>query len=165
VARHPDIHIRDTVMEDAPHLTKWLTDPLILRWFPMFDEREIEDAVRIWISYSKIGACITADWNGIPCGMANLYIQPYKKLAHQCLFSIIVDEKYRNKGIGTALLEDLMALGKQRFRLEVLHLEVYEGNPAIHLYSRLGFKEFGKQTHFIKDKGEYIGKILMERAL
>lgn len=165
MARRPEISIRFTEQEDATFLAKWLSDPVILRWFPMFDDREIEDAVRLWVSYAKLQACLTAEWEKTPCGMANLYLQPYKKLAHQCLFSIIVDEEHRNKGVGKALLEDLMKLAKEKFRIEILHLEVYQGNPAIRLYERLGFKEFGEQTHFIKDKGEFIGKIMMEKAL
>src|ERR1700690_346536 len=99
--QHSQTHLtfRDTLPEDAPPLAEWLNDPQILRWFPMCDIREIEDAVRVWISYSRIGAGITALWDGQPCGMANLYIQPYKKQVHTCLFSIIVKEGMRGKGI------------------------------------------------------------------
>jgi len=159
------LSIRFTKEEDAPFLTKWLNDPIILKWFPMLTDREIEDSVRIWMAYSKFHANLTAEWEGAPCGMANLYIQPYKKLAHQCLFAIIVDKDHRGRGIGTALMQDLMKLAKETFNIEILHLEVYEGNPAIHLYQRLGFKEFGFQKHFIKEKGEYLGKIFMQKSL
>lgn len=150
--------------EDAPHLKSWLSDPKILRWFPMFDEREIDDAVRIWVGYSKYEACFTAEWEGEPCGIVNYYLQPYKKLSHQCLLAIIVSEKYRNKGVGTALLNHLIQ-NAPKFNLEILHLEVYEGNPAIHLYKRLGFVEYGIESRFIKDRGEYISKIMMQKVL
>ncbi len=156
---------RTTIADDAPYLLRWLSDPKILRWFPMFDAREIEDAVRIWIGYSKIEAGITALYHSEPCGMANLYIQPYKKLAHTCLFSIIVSEEMRGKGVGKQLLDHLMKYAKEKFKIEILHLEVYEGNPAKHLYERAGFKEFGCQTHFIKENGKYIPKIFMQRNL
>jgi putative acetyltransferase len=108
---------------------------------------------------------LTAEYNGIPCGMANLYIQPYKRLAHTCLLSIIVKEEMRGKGVGKKLLEQLMKHAKEKFKIEILHLEVYEGNPAKHLYDRLGFKEFGCQTHFIKENGNYRGKIFMQKYL
>lgn len=156
---------RLTRIEDTAHLLRWLSDPQILRWFPMFDAREIEDAVRIWIGYSRIESGITAEWNGEPVGMANLYIQPYKKLAHTCLFSIIVKEEMRGKGIGKALVEHLMKHAKEKFKIEILHLEVYEGNPAKRLYDRAGFKEFGCQTRFIKQDGKYIAKIFMQKKL
>jgi ribosomal protein S18 acetylase RimI-like enzyme len=159
------IEIRPTPPEEAPYLTKWLIDPAILRWFPMTDAREIDDAVRIWVGYSKFGACFTAYINGIPAGMLTLYLQPYQKFAHQCLFAIIVDEKYRNKGIGRALLEHMMEEAKNKFKIELLHLEVYQGNPALRLYERMGFKVYGTQPRFIKIDGEYLDKIMMQKDL
>lgn len=160
-----EVKIRLTQPEDAPFLTKWLTDPKILRWFPMISVREIEDAVRIWVGYSKLESGLTAECDGEPCGMANLYIQPFKKLAHQCLFSIIVSDAHRGKGIGTKLLNQLMKHAKEKFHIELIHLEVYEGNPAINLYKRAGFTEFGYQKYFTKIDGQYLGKIFMQRKL
>jgi RimJ/RimL family protein N-acetyltransferase len=159
------VTFRPTRVEDAAYLLRWLSDPHILHWFPMFDAREIEDAVRIWIGYSRIESSITVEYNGEPVGMANLYIQPYKKLAHTCLFSIIIQENMRGKGIGKALIEYLEKYAKEKFKIEILHLEVYEGNPAKRLYERAGFKEFGCQTRFIKEDGKYIAKIFMQKRL
>lgn len=159
------VNIRYMSMDDGEYLTKWLLQPNVLQYFPMYDLREVEDAVRIWIGYSKLQTGLTAEWDGVPCGLANLYIQPYKKLAHQCLLSIIVDENYRGKGVGTMLLEALMKLAKETFHIEILHLEVYEHNPAVRLYRRMGFKEFGIQKHFIKEHDRYVGKIYMQRNL
>ena len=159
------IEIRPALPEEAGYLTKWLTDPSILRWFPMTDAREIDDAVRIWMSYSKYQACFTAYIDGVPVGMSTLYLQPYQKFAHQCLFAIIVDEKHRNQGIGKALLERMIEAAKNQFNIEILHLEVYEGNPAIRLYERMGFREFARQPKFIKIDGEYLDKIMMQKEL
>lgn len=154
---------------DQKDLIEWLLQPGVLQGFPLTDLREIEDAARIWVGYSKHHAVLTALWDGVPCGIAVLYIQPYQKLAHQCLLAIIVDEKYRGTGVGEKLMKELMALGKERFKLEFVHLEVYEGNRAINLYRRLGFEEYGVQRHFIKEvqdgKPRYIGKILMQKYL
>src|SRR6185295_15285826 len=143
--------IRLAVDSDQKYLVDWLLQPGVLEWFPLADLREVEDAARIWVGYNKYGAVLTALWDSVPCGIANLYLQPYKKLAHQCLFAVIVDEKFRGKGIGTKLLRELMALAKERFHIELLHLEVYAGNPAIRLYERFGFEVYGKQRHFVKE--------------
>jgi putative acetyltransferase len=159
------IHIRVTQLEDAEHLKQWLFEPGVLRWFPMFDEREVDDAVKIWVSYAKYEACFTAEIDGEPCGVMNLYIQPYKKLSHQCLFAIIVSEKFRNKGVGKALLEHAMKKAKEQFKIEILHLEVYDGNPAIRLYKRMGFTQYGIEPRFIRDQGEFINKIMMQKYL
>jgi len=158
--------IRFTEAIDAPFLTKWLEEPATLRWYPMCDLREIDDAVRIWMSYAKLQAGLTALCDGKPCALATLYIQPFQKLRHTCLFAVIVQKEYRSKGVGKQLLEELMQLAKSKFHIEVLHLEVYEENPAIRLYERLGFVEFGRQERFIKEEnGKYLAKIFMQKEL
>lgn len=142
-----------------------LLQPDVLEYFPMYDMREIDDSVRVWELFCKKGASLTALFDGVPCGLAYLNIQAYKKFSHQCLLTIIVDKEFRNRGIGTILLEKLFVLGREEFGLESLHLEVYETNPAINLYKRLGFVEFGVHPKFIKEEGRYIGKIFMERKI
>lgn len=157
--------IRFAEESDQKYLIDWLLQPGVLRWFPLSDQREIEDAARIWLSYSKHKAVLTALWEGVPCGIANLYLQPYQKLSHQALFAIIVDEKFRGKGVGTRLIAELLDLAKERFKLDFVHLEVYDGNPAINLYRRLGFQEYGVHKRFMKEEGRYIDKILMQKYL
>ncbi len=157
--------VRYTLMEDASHLKEWLAEPGILKGFPMADPLEVEDSVKHWISFAKYKASLTATIDGKPVGIATLCLMPYRKLAHQCLVSIIVSKEVRNKGVGTILLNNLIHLAKNYFGLEVLYLEVYEGNRAISLYERFGFREIGFQKHFMKENGEYIGKIIMERIL
>lgn len=165
MTKSKDIEIRHSLEEDGPYLAKWLEEPGILRWFPMINEREIEDAVKIWIGYTKIKSNLTAVYNGTPCGMAILYIQPFQKLAHTCLLAIIVDKDLRGKGIGALLLDELTKLAKKQFHIETLHLEVYEENPAKRLYERAGFTEFGYMAHFLKEEGRYRGKCFMQKKL
>ncbi|MES2345579.1 MAG: GNAT family N-acetyltransferase [Chlamydiota bacterium] len=160
-----ELSIRLMEEEDASYLARWLNDPEILIWYPMCNEREIEDSVRIWLGYSKLKSAFTALWNNEPCGMAVMYIQPFKKLSHQCLFAIIVAKEHRSKGVGKGLIEEMMKTAKESFNIEVFHLEVYQDNPAINLYRRLGFTEFGFQAHFIKEMGKYRGKFFMQREL
>lgn len=160
------INIRLAQDDDAKYLTKWLTDQEILKWFPMCNKLEIEDAVRIWMSYIKYESVITAEVDGVPCGNALLYIQTYKKLAHQSLFAIIVAKEMRSKGIGTALIKELIRMGKEKFKLKTIHLEVYSGNPAQKLYERLGFVKYGVHKKFLKDlDGKYYDKIMMQKVL
>lgn len=158
------IHIRISREDDYSYLMSWLLEKEALRWFPMTDEKEVEEAVRHWLSYRTVGACITAEIDGIPCGSATLYLHAYKKLKHQVLFSIVVDQKFRGKGVGKALIQNLEKLAKD-FGIEIFHLEVYEGNPARHLYEKLGFVEFGKHPKFVKEKNHYYNKILMQKII
>ena len=159
------IQIRLSKEEEAPILAKWIAGPEDLRWFPMTDQREIDDAVRIWVGYTRMQASFTAEYNGEIAGMAVLYLQPYQKYSHHCLFAIIVSAKHRNLGIGRALIEHFEKEAKERFKIELIHLEVYENNPAIRLYEKLGFKEYGRHPRFIRENGQYICKILMQKKL
>lgn len=157
--------IQISKIDDGELFKNLLLQPDVLEYFPMYDLREIEDSVRVWEIFCQKEASLTAYADGEKCGLAFLNLQGYKKFAHQCLITIIVDQKHRKKGVGTKLLEGLFTLAKEKFQMEMLHLEVYETNPAISLYKRMGFAQFGYQKRFIKEKGLYIGKILMERNL
>jgi RimJ/RimL family protein N-acetyltransferase len=160
------LDIRYTDLSDGKYLRQWLQEPGILRWFPMYDEVEIDDAVTRWIAFSKYRCSLTATFNGEPCGLTTLYLQPYKKLAHQCEFGIIVGTGHRNKGIGNELIKNIINLGRNYYGIELLHLQVYAENPAIHLYQRWGFKEFGRQTHWIKEApDDYRGRVFMEKFI
>lgn len=159
------LKIRYTVSEDAGPLHEWLLEPGILKGFPMKDPPEIEDAVKHWIGFAKYKSSLTATIDDKAVGIATLCLMPYRKIAHQCLLSIIVSKETRGKGVGTLLINNLLHLAKKNFGIEVVYLEVYEGNPAVSLYHRFGFTEIGFQKHFMKDDGEYIGKVVMQRVL
>lgn len=162
----PGLDFRYTELTDGKFLKQWLMEPAVNRWFPMYDEVEIDDAVSRWISFSRYKCSLTAVLNDVPVGLATLYLQPYKKLAHQCEFGIIVGGNNRGHGIGTLLIQNLSNLAKERFKIELLHLQVYADNPAIKLYSRMGFVEFGRQTHWIKEADNtFTARIFMEKFL
>lgn len=161
-----DLDFRYTEISDGRYLKDWLMEPSVRRWFPMADEIEIDDAVGRWVGFSRYKCSLTATMNGVPCGLSTLYLQPYKKLAHQCEFGIIVGANFRDKGIGSRLLNNLIHLAKVQFHIELLHLQVYAENPAKRLYERFGFVEFGRQNLWIReDDGGYTGRIFMEKQL
>lgn len=168
----PGVEIRYTEPEDAPYLKKWLYEPETMRSFPMFDEAEIDDAVLRWIAFSRFKCSLTVLKDGIPCGIATLYLQPYRRLIHQCEFGIIIDTDYRNMGIGSYLMSSILHLAKEKFKIELIHLQVNGENPAINLYRKFGFKEFGRQDQWQKEvmiedqkDPQYTARVFMERNL
>lgn len=160
-----EIEIRYTEPGDAVYLKEWLMDKSVANLFPMCDEAEVTDAVSRWISFCRYKCSLTAVVHGVPCGLATLYLQPYRRLAHQCEMGIIVGAQYRNRGIGTELMNNLIYLAKETFHIELLHLQVTAENPAIRMYERFGFKEFGRQIQWLKDNGRYGARVFMERLI
>ncbi len=55
--------------------------------------------------------------------------------------------EYRNRGIGSALIQDIVAEGALRGRPVTIHVERF--NPALGLYERLGFSA-------VADRGVYL---------
>lgn len=157
--------IRYTFVTDTPYLRQWLQHPDVQKWFPISEEREIEDAVQCWIGFSRYSSSLTATINGTPCAIGTLFLMPYRKVAHHCLFKLVVDPKYQHKGIGSSLLKNLKHLAKNYFHLDLIHIEVFEENPVIHLLQKYDFHEFARQEHFVKDSSGYRARILYESFL
>ncbi len=97
--------------------------------------------------------------------MGTLFLMPYRKLAHHCLIKIIVAPKWQRQGIGSSLLKNLKHLAKTQFRQELVHMEVFEGNPMIELLKKFDFHEFARQEKFVKENGIYYTRILLESYL
>jgi putative acetyltransferase len=162
----PGLEIRFSEEADGEYWGRWLTEKAVLDWYPMEGPQERAESVARMQSWCKYRSALTGVYKGEIAGIAYLNLHPYRKIAHQALFTIIVSEKFRGLGIGKNLLEHLERLAKESFGVEILYLEVYEGNPAIRLYRRLGYEEFGFQSHWIREQpGEYRGKILMAKEL
>ena len=158
--------VRVSKPEDANYLKRWLMEPGILDFFPVCDERELDDTIRLWMGYSQNGAALTIEVDGKCAGMAVLYLPPYEKLKHQCLFAIVVDKELRGQGVGTKLIKEVERIAKKKHGIELLHLEVYKGNPAYSLYKRLGYREYGRQLRFLKEGNKrYRDKIVMQKEL
>lgn len=161
----PGYDIRYTYVTDMPYLREWMGQSGMLHWFPMEEEKEVEDAVQCWIGFSRYSSSLTATIDGIPCAIGTLFLMPYQKVAHHCIFKIIVDQKYQHKGIGSSLLKNLKHLAKQYFRLELMHIEILEDNPIIHLLKKFDFHEFARQECFFKENDRYFARILLESYL
>jgi RimJ/RimL family protein N-acetyltransferase len=165
MAELPGYDIRYTYVSDMPYLRDWLNHPDTLHWFPMDQEKEIEDAVQCWIGFSRYSSSLTATMDGVPCAIGTLFLMPYQKVTHHCLFKMIVDPKYQRKGIGSSLLKNLKHLAKQYFRLELMHIEVFEGNPIVHLLHQSDFHKFARQERYVKENGKYLARILYQSYL
>lgn len=98
-------------------------------------------------------------------GTANLRALNREKIQHRASFGLSIIKKYWGKGIGSRLLNDLVSYAKST-DLEILELEVRSDNlRAIHLYQKLGFKEYGLYKNFMLEDGKYYDGLLMNLNL
>ena len=64
------------------------------------------------------------------------------------LMNIVVKKSYRNQGVGSLLLNNLIDLFHS-FSLKTIYLEVNENNfPAIRLYQKFGFKKIDVRKNY-----------------
>ena len=63
--------------------------------------------------------------------------------------NICVKPEYQNKGIGKAVLKEILFENKEKD----IVLQCFKDNPVIRLYQRMGFEKMGEtETHYILKK-------------
>ncbi len=157
----PDFDIRYSNLEDISYLQEWLSTPESCDPFP-FGFLEKEDALKNWIGFSKFKASLTGMIKDVPCAIGTLFLMPYRKVAHHCSFYLIVAPEYRRKGIGTTMVRNLLHLAKTRFKLESVHVEIFDPSHLMPILQKLQFEPFAKQDNFVKIDGCSRARILLE---
>lgn len=75
------------------------------------------------------------------------------------IMNIVVKKDFRNQGIGSLLLKELINLSKS-LNVKDLFLEVNEKNtPAILLYNKFGFKKISTRKNYYKDNNAIVMKL------
>ncbi len=161
----PGFDIRYTQLSDTPYLRKWMKNEAVLKWFPMTAEQDVENAIQCWMGFVRWNASLTATIDQVPCGLATLFLMPYKKVAHHALLKIVVDPEKQRKGVGYALIKNLKHLAKEYFHLEMLVAEIFEGNPLFFLLKKSNFHELFRQKKYVKEGKVYKDKICLEVLL
>lgn len=93
-------------------------------------------------------------------GNASLSGMP-RRMAHRAEVGLSVKRKYWNKGVGSALMKELIRYAKEN-GIEILNLEVRSDNiSAIHVYEKFGFKHIGTSPAYFKIDDTYVDFTLM----
>lgn len=89
------------------------------------------------------------------------------KTAHKGhVYGMFVAPEARNRGIGKALLLELIGRAKQLDGMERIQLAVVSGNDrAQRLYESLGFQSYGVEAQALKYEGIYYNETLMALSL
>lgn len=89
-----------------------------------------------------------------------------RRRLHQGQFGISILPQFRGEGIGFQLADFVINEAKTKLKLNLVTLEVFAANkPALNLYRKLGFREYGRLPNGLKYRGELMDDILMYKTL
>lgn len=167
------ITIREATKDDAANFISFLKDNLNTTPFiPLYPDefKKTTEEVMEWLQSfndNNYGIFLLAEFDGLIIGNINLDEHPREMLKHTGSIGMSVLEDWRNKGIGSVLLETLFAWAKSTNQLELLWLQVFGTNmSAIKLYQKMGFIETGRQAQFFKSRaGEYEDSVTMTKMV
>lgn len=99
-------------------------------------------------------------------GRININLEPGLQ-QHLGELGISVCQNYRNLGLGTALIDLTIEVAKRWLpNLELIQLTTFSTNHrALHLYQKLGFREFGRLPKGVKREGQYQDFVYMWRGV
>ena len=165
--------LRQAVPEDAERLLAFTkivggeTDFLLMDEngisMPVEKERELlaDYAAR------EDAAFFLAEIDGEIVGTASIEAARNRHLSHNARFGIAVRKKFWHIGIGSALLETMLAFARESGKIEYIRIEVRAGNErALKLYEHFGFRQVGLRERAIRVReDEYYDEILMDLKL
>lgn len=100
-------------------------------------------------------------------GIVGLAFELREKARHKAtLFGLYVTAEQRGSGLGRQLVQQLLAEAARYEGLRLLQLTVTAGNdPALSLYRRCGFVQFGLEPQAVRVGEDYFDKIHMWREV
>jgi RimJ/RimL family protein N-acetyltransferase len=138
------IELRPSVVEDLPHLLKWVSSEEEMRvWSgPGFLWPLSTNQLRAYFEESRSGQRLlwSADAikDGALVGHASLALKAEGAVGR--LGRVLVDPARRGEGLGRALVTSAVTAGFAQTRIDTLTLGVYRHNTAAHqLYESIGF--------------------------
>lgn len=158
------MEIRKLEGHDAGTIHSWYSDPSVTDHFLESGPVENYLAMSFWLYADEISSqiFIASDHMGSTMGILRIYRELKMDVEHNASLDIMVGPSYRGRGIGTALIKHAENWVKEHWGTENIHLEVYEKNPALGLYQRLGYSICGYMPNYLKDgrKKYYLAKKL-----
>lgn len=158
-----NLKIRDIEIEDYKEISKIRKMPGVMENILSNKDEEEESIKEKIINRGKNQYWYVAEENGKVIGLGILMNHGNLRKKHVGVITLMVNNDYQNKGVGSLLMDKLINLSES---LNVIRLElcVFRDNyKAINLYKKFGFKEEGIKVKSALKNGEYIDEIMMAR--
>lgn len=154
------VSIRPVKLEDAPTLQKNCLSADTLDMVENVLKNDMEamnkgDKVRL-----------VADLEGEVIGNLELVFSHHPLEFHTSeIYTVVVDPRFQRKVIATKLIETALKIARER-RQKIVKIGVEAKNvPAERVYTKAGFKEYGRLEHGIVRNGVYDDIILLKKDL
>lgn len=154
------VNVRPAKLEDAPTLQKNCLSGNTLEEVEGFLKSDIEamnkgDKIRL-----------VADVEGEVVGNLELIFSHNPLEFHKAeIYTMVVNPKFRRRAIALKMIETALKVAKER-HLKIVKLWVEATNvPAVILYTKAGFEEYGRLKHGVVRSGVYDDQILLKKDL
>jgi len=142
------------------------------RWFiaspdELLLDGEAQGSHIAWLNRQDNGVFLVARLGGELVGALKITGGDLRRTRHVGRLEVWVGARWREAGVGLALLEAGIRWAEECPRLSKLSLCVFDDNPrAIHLYERLGFAVEGRRHDEYRERdGRTRGDVLMARSV
>ncbi len=132
--------------------TLQLPHPSVEMWQERLTQRSPDDIL------------LVAVYDGVLVGTAGLHVEGKARRRHAASVGMGVADSFSGRGIGTALLAELLGLADNWMNLLRTELTVFTDNAhAIHLYNKFGFEVEGTYRAYALRNGAYVDAHAMAR--
>jgi len=144
--------------KDLEWVARERNDPECRKWFRQSELLSIKQQL-LWFSTTDMRSYVAVDDDGHNVGVLSLsHIDP---IARKCEFSIMILPEYRDKGYGHKALWELLLHAFDDLNMHQVYSDVFANNPALDMYLRWGFKEYGKLPEWYYKGGQYIDSVII----
>ena len=156
------VTIRQATVDDAPALRRYLAE-LVAEQLPVFlplerfPTLEEEQTFISGLVDHETSTLLLACQGQTLVGALHLRGKDRPGMEHCGRLGISVAKAYRHQGIGTRLLEEIIAWAIAGGRLQRIELEVFSSNPAaVALYRKVGFVQEGCRRRAACVGGQFV---------
>jgi RimJ/RimL family protein N-acetyltransferase len=132
--------------------------------FHLTVEQEIEHIERVSTDPNTLMVLGLIDNSIVSVAMLSSFGR--RRIAHNSNLSVSVKKEHWAKGIGTAVMEELIRFAREHSVIKNISLGVKASNSnALKLYEKLGFVKVGLHKNYFNINGTYDDEILMDLYL
>jgi RimJ/RimL family protein N-acetyltransferase len=138
----------------------WRNDERVYKWCRQFEPITLEHHNAYWerVKDDPTTRMYSIRYEGWPVGVCGFTSIDW--VNRRAEFSLYIAPDKQGKGLGERALRALCDHGFNVLNLNMIWGEAFEGNPAIQMFKRVGFKEEGVRREFYFRDGEFVNAIL-----